>query len=173
MEEMIRGLFSELLNVELPKPFPRMTYAEAMSRYGSDKPDLRIPLELVDVGDLMQEVEFKVFAEPAKDPHGRVAALCVPGGANISRKEIDDYTNYISVFGARGLGLHQNQCRRQRRFAITDFEILSRCCGATEFLERTKAKVGDIIFFGADKATVVNESLGALRLKVGHDRRLS
>ncbi len=103
MEDMIRGMFKKIMNVDLPARFERMTYADAMRRFGSDKPDLRIPLEIVDVGDLLQDVEFKVFADVAKDKNGRVAALRVPGGADISRKEIDDYTNYISVFGARGL----------------------------------------------------------------------
>src|SRR3990167_174806 len=103
MEEMMRGLFAELLNVELPQPFPQLTYAEAMRRFGSDKPDLRIPLELVDIGDLMKNIDFKIFADAANDAHSRVAALCVPGGAAITRKEIDDYTNDIKVFGARGL----------------------------------------------------------------------
>jgi len=171
MEEMIRGLFSELMNVELPKPFPRMTYAEAQKRYGSDKPDLRIPLELVDVGDLMQEVEFKVFAEPAKDPHGRVAALCVPGGANISRKEIDDYTNYISVFGARGLAYIKINAEGKEGLQSPILKFLPDAV-VDGILKRTNAKVGDIIFFGADKATIVNEALGALRLKIGHDRNM-
>lgn len=171
MEEMIRGLFKDLMNVDLPNPFPRMTYAEAMSRFGSDKPDLRIPLELVDVGDLMRDVEFKVFAEPAKDPHGRVAALRVPGGAAISRKEIDDYTNYISVFGARGLAYIKINAEGKEGLQSPILKFLPDHV-VDGILERTKAQVGDIIFFGADKATVVNESLGALRLKVGHDRGL-
>jgi aspartyl-tRNA synthetase len=171
MEEMIRGLFSKLLNVELPNPFPRMPYSEAMSRYGSDKPDLRIPLELVDVGDLMQSVEFKVFAEPAKDPHGRVAALCVPGAANMSRKEIDDYTNYISIFGARGLAYIKINAEGKEGLQSPILKFLPDEV-VDNIIERTKAKVGDIIFFGADKTSVVNESLGALRLKIGQDRGL-
>lgn len=171
MEEMIRGLFKDLLKVELPNPIPRMTYAEAMSRYGSDKPDLRIPLELVDVGDLMQSVEFKVFAEPAKDPNGRVAALCVPGGATLSRKEIDDYTNYISIFGARGLAYIKINAEGKEGLQSPILKFLPDEV-VNNILARTKAKVGDIIFFGADKTSVVNESLGALRLKVGQDRGL-
>lgn len=171
MEKMIRGLFAELLDVKLPDPFPRMSYAEAMNRYGSDKPDLRIPLELVDVGDLMQSVEFKVFAEPAKDPHGRVAALRVPGGAAISRKEIDDYTSYISIFGARGLAYIKINAEGKEGLQSPILKFLPDAV-VNSILERTGAKVGDIIFFGADKASVVNESLGALRLKVGHDRGL-
>lgn len=168
MEEMIRGLFKELLKVELPNPFPRMPYAEAMSRYGSDKPDLRIPLELVDVADLLQDVEFKVFSTPANDPHSRVAALCVPGGADISRKEIDDYTKYISVFGAKGLAyIKCNTDGLQSPILKFIPEVAVKT-----IIERTKAKVGDIIFFGADTASIVNDALGALRLRIGQDRGL-
>jgi aspartyl-tRNA synthetase len=171
MEEMMRGLFKEMLNVDLPAHFPRMTFAEAQRRYGSDKPDLRIPLELVDVGDLMQEVEFKVFAEPAKDPHGRVAALCVPGGANISRKEIDEYTSYISVFGARGLAYIKINAEGKEGLQSPILKFMPDHV-VDAIIERTNAKVGDIIFFGADKKNIVNEALGALRLKVGQDRGL-
>lgn len=171
MEEMMRGMFKQLMNVELPNPFPRMPYAEAMSRYGSDKPDLRIPLELVDVGDLLKDVEFKIFADAAKDPHSRVAALCVPGGAAISRKEIDDYTKYISVFGARGLAYIKinGEGKEGLQSPILKFLTDDAIKG---IIERTKAKIGDIIFFGADKANIVNEALGGLRLRVGHDRGL-
>jgi len=169
MENMISGLFSTLLNVELPKPFPRITYTEAMNRYGSDKPDLRIPLELIDVSDLMKNVEFKVFSGPANDVEGRVAALHVPGGAAISRKEIDDYTNYINVFGARGLAYIKINAEGKEGLQSPILKFLPDEV-VTGILERTKAKVGDIIFFGADKRSVVNESLGALRLRVGQDR---
>lgn len=168
MENMIRGMFSELLQVSLPDPFPRMSYAEAMSRYGSDKPDLRIPLELIDVGDLMKSVDFKVFSGPANDPHGRVAALHVPGGAEMSRKEIDDLTQYVGLFGAKGLAyikFNADGLQSPILKFIPEPAVQS-------ILERTKAKVGDIIFFGADKTEIVNESLGALRLKIGHDRGL-
>lgn len=168
MENMIRGMFSELLNVQLPKPFPRMTYAEAMRRFGSDKPDLRIPLELVDIGDLLKNVEFKVFADVAKDPQGRVAALRVPGGAKLSRKEIDEYTTYISVFGARGLAYIKINAEGKEGLQSPILKFIPDDV-VNNIIERTQAKVGDIIFFGADKATTVNESLGALRLKVGHD----
>ena len=147
-----------------------MTYAEAMSRFGSDKPDLRIPLELVDVGDLMKDVDFKVFSGPANDPHGRVAALHVPGGAEMSRKEIDDYTKYVSMFGAKGLAYIKLMATADG----LNSPILKFMPEATVqgILERTEAKVGDIIFFGADKTEVVNDSLGALRVKIGHDRGL-
>lgn len=171
MEDMIRGMFKELMNVELPKPFPRMTYAEAMKRFGSDKPDLRIPLELVDIGDLLKEVEFKVFADVANDANGRVAALCVPGGAAISRKEIDDYTQFISVYGARGLAYIKINAEGKEGLQSPILKFLPDAV-VNGIIERTKAKVGDIIFFGADKANIVNESLGALRLKVGQDRGL-
>lgn len=171
MEEMMRGLFAELLDVQLPNPFPRMTYAEAQRRYGSDKPDLRIPLELVDVSDLMRKVEFKVFADPANDAQGRVAALRVPGGASISRKEIDDYTNHVAVFGARGLAYIKINAAGREGLQSPILKFLPDDV-INAILERTQAQVGDIIFFGADKATVVNESLGALRLKVGQDRNL-
>ncbi len=171
MEEMIRGLFADVLQVQLPIPFPRMTHADAMRRFGSDKPDLRIPLELIDVGDVMQAVEFNVFADPAKDPHGRVAALCVPGGASMSRKEIDDYTQYIRVFGAKGLAYIKINATGKEGLQSPILKFLSDDV-INQILTRTKANVGDIIFFGADKAHIVNESLGALRLKVGHDRNL-
>lgn len=171
MEEMIRGLFSELLGVTLPTPFPRMPYSEAMNRYGSDKPDLRIPLEIVDIGDLLEGVEFKIFADAAKDTQGRVAALKVPGGATISRKEIDDYTSYLSVFGARGLAYIKINAEGKEGLQSPILKFLPDATVAA-ILERTQAKVGDIIFFGADKKTVVNDALGALRLKVGQDRGL-
>lgn len=168
MEKMMRGLFKEILNVDLPDPFPRMSYAEAMTRFGSDKPDLRIPLELIDINDLMKNVEFKVFSGPANDPHGRVAALHVPGGAELSRKEIDDYTHYVGMFGAKGLAYIKFNADGLQS-PILKFipeEVVKT------IIERTQAKVGDIIFFGADKTQIVNDALGALRVKVGHDRGL-
>jgi aspartyl-tRNA synthetase len=169
MEEMIRGLFKTILDVDLPQIFQRLPYAEAMRRYGSDKPDLRIPLELVDIGDLLTNVEFKIFADAAKDPNSRVAALRVPGGAAISRKEIDDYTQYISVFGARGLAYIKINGEGKENLQSPILKFLPDEA-IKAILERTQAKVGDIIFFGADKATIVNDALGALRLKIGHDR---
>ena len=168
-ERMIREVFDTVLGVELPA-FPHMTYAEAMERFGSDKPDLRIPLELVTIDDLMAEVEFKVFHGPAVDPEGRVVALRVPGGATISRKEIDDYTSYIANYGARGLAwIKVNDLAagvEGLQSPILKFmpeDIVSR------LMERLEAADGDIIFFGADKNKVVNESLGALRVKLGND----
>lgn len=170
MEEMIRDLFANVLEQPLPNPFPRMTYAEAMDRFGSDKPDLRIALELVEVSDLMQAVDFKVFSAPASDPNGRVAALRVPGGNALSRKEIDDYTKYVSIYGAKGLAYIKindlDAGREGLQSPILKFlpdEVV------TAILQRTAAETGDLVFFGADKASVVNESLGALRVKLGHD----
>ncbi|MGH8762246.1 MAG: aspartate--tRNA ligase [Nitrosospira sp.] len=174
MEEMICGLFRSVMNIHLPNPFPRLTYVEAMSRYGSDKPDLRVPLLLTELTDVMEEVEFKVFREAAQKPGGRVAALCVPGGGEISRKEIDDYTSFVAIYGAKGLayikvnalekGLEGMQSPILKFLSDTVVKII---------LERTGAKNGDLIFFGADKAQVVNEALGALRAKVGHDLGLA
>ena len=173
MESLVRFLFKETLGVDLPDPFPRMTYAEAMRRYGSDKPDLRIDLELIEVSDLMEGVDFKVFAGPAADPEGRVAALCVPGGAEMSRKIIDDYTAYVARYGARGLAyIKVNDVDAGvdgLQSPILKFLPESTVQG---ILERTGAKTGDLIFFGADKANVVNDALGALRLRVGEDRGL-
>ena len=170
MEEMIRNLFDKALGESLPNPFPRMTYQEAMNRFGSDKPDLRIDLELVDVNDLMKGVDFKVFSGPANDDKGRVAALRVPNGASLSRKEIDDYTKYVGIYGAKGLayikvndiniGLAGLQSPILK-FLPDDIVI--------EMMERVEAKTGDLVFFGADKSSIVNEALGALRVKLGHD----
>lgn len=171
MEDMMRGLFKSIINVDLPNPFPCMTFQEAMHRFGSDKPDLRIPLELIDVSDLMQEVDFKVFSEPAKDPHSRVAALKVPGGATLSRKEIEAYTHYISLFGARGLAYIKINAAGKEGLQSPILKFLPDAA-VNAIIERTHAQVGDIIFFGADKMGIVNESLGALRVKVGMDRGL-
>ena len=172
-EEMIRGLFKEVLGADLPNPFPHMTYAEAMSRYGSDKPDLRIPLELVDLADEMQDVEFKVFSGPAKDPKGRVVVLRLPGGGELSRKEIDDYTEYVGRYGAKGLAWIKvndvNAGREGLQSPIVKFlpdDVLDA------IVSKTGTKSGDILFFGAGDARTVNESIGALRVKLGHDRGL-
>ncbi len=173
MEEMIRGLFHRVLNVTLPDPFPRMDYSEAMSRFGSDKPDLRIPLELIDLAEVMKEVEFKVFSGPANNPQGRIVVLCLPGGAALSRKEIDGYTDYVGRYGAKGLAwIKVNDVATGRdglQSPIVKFlpdEVL------TAIIEKTSAQSGDILFFGAGDATTVNESIGALRVKLGLDRGL-
>jgi aspartyl-tRNA synthetase len=170
MEEMIRDLFANVLEQPLPNPFPRMTYADAMDRYGSDKPDLRIPLELVDVSDLMQGVDFKVFSAPANDENGRVAALRVPGGNSLSRKEIDDYTKFVSIYGAKGLAyIKVNDLAAGREGLQSPILKFLPDDVVDAILQRTAAETGDLVFFGADKASVVNESLGALRVKIGHD----
>ncbi len=173
MESMMRGLFAEVLKVEVDGPFLRMSHAEAMERYGSDKPDLRIDLELKTISDLLENVEFKVFSGPASDPEGRVAALCVPGGNQLTRKEIDDYTDYVGRYGARGLAYIKCNDVAQGREGLQSPILKFLPDEAIQgILERTGAATGDLIFFGADKASVVNESLGALRIKVGQDRGL-
>ena len=171
MEAMIRSLFRDVAGVELPDPFPRLTYAEAMRRFGSDRPDLRVPLELVDVADLMAGVDFKVFAGPAADPKGRVVALRLPKGGALSRKEIDDYTKFVGIYGAKGLAyIKVNEWGGKGRDGLQS-PILKFLPDATVdgIMDRTGAEDGDLIFFGADKATVVNESLGALRVRLGQD----
>lgn len=173
MEEMIRQLFSDILNVTLPKPFPRMTYAEAVELYGTDRPDLRIPLKLVEIKDLMQSVDFQVFATPANDPKSRIAALCIPQGASLSRKEIDDYTKFVSNYGAKGLAYIKVNDLDQGLEGLQS-PIIKFLPESVVFavLERVKAKTGDIIFFAADKANIVNDSLGALRVKIAQDLNL-
>ncbi|HEC59471.1 hypothetical protein LCGC14_0880620 [marine sediment metagenome] len=170
MEEMIRSLFANVLEQPLPNPFPRMTYADAMLRYGSDKPDLRIDLELVEISDLMTDVDFKVFSGPANDEKGRVAALRVPAGAELSRKAIDDYTKFVSIYGAKGLAYIKvndiDAGREGLQSPILKFlpdEVIAA------IMQRVEAQTGDLVFFGADSINIVNEALGALRVKLGHD----
>ena len=173
MEGMISQVFKETMDVELPQPFPRMTYADAMHRYGSDKPDLRIDLELVDVSDLLESVDFKVFAGPAADPEGRVAALCLPSGNELTRREIDNYTDYVGRYGAKGLAyIKVNDVDAGRDGLQSPIMKFLPDDAVAGIIERTGAKTGDLIFFGADKARVVNDSLGALRVKLGVDRGL-
>ncbi len=168
-EGLVRSVFKEHLEVELGE-FPHMTWHEAMERYGSDKPDLRIQLELVSVDDLMAGVEFKVFSGPAQDSAGRVAALKVTGGAKLSRKEIDDYTRHVSVYGARGLAwVKVNDLAQGLEGLQSPILKFMPEDVVHKLMDRLEAKDGDIIFFGADKRKVVNESLGALRLKVAED----
>lgn len=170
MEELIRSLFAQVLEEPLPNPFPRMTYAEAMARYGSDKPDLRIPLELVEVSDLMKAVDFKVFSGPANDERGRVAALRVPGGSELSRKHIDDYTKFVGIYGAKGLAyIKVNDLAAGREGLQSPILKFLSDDAITGICERSGAADGDLLFFGADKAGIVNEALGALRLRVGRD----
>jgi aspartyl-tRNA synthetase len=170
MEAMVRELFREVLGVALPDPFPRMSYAESVQRFGTDRPDLRIPLQLVDLGDVMQAVEFKVFSGPANDPDGRIAALRVPGGCDISRKDIDGYTQYVSQYGARGLAyIKVNDVAAGRDGLQSPILKFLPDDVVAAIVTRTGVESGDLIFFGADRTTVVNESLGALRVKLGHD----
>jgi aspartyl-tRNA synthetase len=173
MEGLLRHLFSEVMQVSLPNPVPRMTYAEAMRRYGSDKPDLRIALELVDVADLVKDCSFKVFAGPANDPAGRVAALRVPGGGALTRREIDDYTAFVARYGAKGLAyVKVNDIAKGRDGLQSPIIKFLSDAAVTGILARTGAQNNDLIFFGADTAKVVNDSIGALRLKVGQDLKL-
>ncbi|MDQ2070428.1 aspartate--tRNA ligase [Natronospira bacteriovora] len=173
VEGLIRSLFKDVMGVELENPFPRMPYAEAMRRFASDKPDLRIPLELVDVADLVADAEFKVFSGPAKDAKGRVAALRLPKGGELTRKEIDGYTEFVGRYGAKGLAYIKVNDPAQGREGLQSpiLKFLSDTAVAG-ILERTGAEAGDLVFFGADKAKVVNDALGALRVKLGKDRGL-
>jgi len=173
MEALARHFFKQVLDVSLPDPFPRMTYAEAMRRYASDKPDLRIPLELTDVADLVKDCDFKVFAGPAKDPKGRVAALRVPAGGSMPRSQIDEYTAFVARYGAKGLAYIKVNDRAKGRDGLQSpiVKFLSDAAVAG-ILERTGAQDNDLVFFGADTAKVVNDALGALRLKVGQDLKL-
>jgi aspartyl-tRNA synthetase len=173
MESMMRGLFTEVLSAEVDDVFPRMSWEDAMERFGSDKPDLRIKLELQTVSDVLKDVEFKVFSGPANDPQGRVAALRVPAGNELTRKEIDDYTEFVGRYGARGLAyIKCNEVSQGREGLQSPILKFLPDEAIQTILERTGAESGDLIFFGADKASVVNESLGALRLKIGQDRGL-
>jgi aspartyl-tRNA synthetase len=170
VETMVRRLFKTVLDVDLPD-FPRMTYAEAMRRYGSDKPDLRVTLELTDLTDVMKDVDFKVFSTPANSPTGRVAALRVPKGGEITRGEIDAYTQFVAIYGARGLAyIKVNDVAKGREGLQSPIVKNLSDTALKTIIERTGATDGDLIFFGADKAKVVNEALGALRAKIGHER---
>jgi aspartyl-tRNA synthetase len=173
VETMIRKLFSAVINVELPSPFPKMTYAEAIRDYGVDRPDLRIPLKLVDISDVLASVEFKVFSGPASDPEGRVAAMRVPGGSKLSRKNIDAYTKYVAIYGARGLAyIKVNDAAAGREGLQSPILKFLPDNVVETIIERISPADGDLIFFGADKASVVNEALGALRVKLGLDCQL-
>ncbi len=173
MEDLVRHFFREVLGTELADPFPRITHAQALRRYGSDKPDLRIALELVDVADLVKDCDFKVFAGPAKDSAGRVAALCVPGGGAMPRSQIDDCTAFVARYGARGLAyIKVNERARGREGLQSPIIKFLNDAALAGILGRTGAADNDLIFFGADTAKVVNDSLGALRLKIGQDLKL-
>jgi len=170
MEEMVRSVFADVLSVTLPDPLPRLTYAEAMQRFGTDRPDLRIPLELVDIADLMTEVEFKVFAGPAKTPGSRVAVLRVPGGAALSRQQIDSYTEFVKQFGAGGLAyIKVNRIADGINGLQSPILKFLPEDVVQQVLRRCAAEDGDLLFFGADRARVVNDALGGLRIRLGHD----
>jgi aspartyl-tRNA synthetase len=172
MEELIRSVFKETMDVDLPNPFPRMTHAEAMARYGSDKPDLRVSLELTEVTDAVKDVAFKVFAGVANSDKGRVAALRVPGGGAFSRGEIDEYTKFVGIYGAKGLAyIKVNDVTQLNETGLQSPIVKNIHATALKtIIERTGAQNGDIIFFGADKEKIVNDALGALRGKIGHDK---
>ncbi|MHB1052410.1 MAG: aspartate--tRNA ligase [Thiobacillus sp.] len=172
VEGMIRDMMKRAQDTDLPASFPRMTYAEAMHRYGSDKPDMRVTLEIVDVGDAMQDVAFKVFSGPANDPKGRVAALRIPGGAALSRSEIDGYTEFVKIYGAKGLAyIKVNDVSQLNETGLQSPIVKNLSEDALRVvIERSGAANGDLIFFGADKTKVVNDALGALRLKIGHEK---
>ena len=173
MEGMIRRLFNEVIDVQLPEQFPQITYADAMHLYGTDRPDLRNPLKLMDVGDLMASVEFKVFSGPANSDDGRVAALRVPGAGSLSRKVIDEYTKFVSIYGAKGLAYIKVNDRTAGIEGLQSPILKFLPDDVVEnIMQRTGAETGDIVFFGADKTKIVNESLGALRDKIGQDKGL-
>jgi aspartyl-tRNA synthetase len=170
VERMLRHVFQEVAGVALPDPFPRMRHAEAMERFGSDRPDLRIPLELTEVSDLMTTVAFKVFSGPAQDPKGRVAALRVPGGGEIPRSTIDEYTRFVGIYGAKGLAyIKVNDVAAGREGLQSPIVKFLTDEAVAGILERTGCADGDLVFFGADRAQVVNDALGALRARLGHD----
>ncbi|MES1939137.1 aspartyl-tRNA ligase [Salinisphaera sp. T5B8] len=169
-ETMIRSLFADVLDVKLPDPFPRMTYEEAMRRFGSDKPDLRIDLELVDIADLVADADFKVFSGPANSQTGRVAVMRVPGGASLTRKQIDGYTEFVGRYGAKGLAyVKVNDTSAGRDGLASPILKFLSDAAVDGIMSRSGAADGDLLFFGADTATVVNDALGALRVRLGHD----
>jgi aspartyl-tRNA synthetase len=174
MEDLVREVFRKAAGTELPNPFPRMSYAEAMALYGSDKPDLRVPLKLIELTDLMRDVDFKVFREAARLADGRVAALCVPQGGDLSRKDIDDLTEFVKIYAAKGLAYIKVNAIEKGAEGLQSPILKFLPAGViTSVLARVHACDGDLIFFGADRAKIVNEALGALRVKIGHQRGLA
>lgn len=173
IEGMLQKVFKEILNVELPESLPRMTYSEAMQRFGSDKPDLRIPLELIDVADLVKGCDFNVFAAAAENTEGRVVALKLPNGCTLSRKELDEYGQFVGIYGAKGLAYIKVNDRSEGIQGLQSpiIKFLPEA-SVHAILDRVDAKTGDVVFFGAGHAQLVNESMGALRIKLGHDRKL-
>ncbi len=172
MEGLFKTVFNEVLGVSFEGDFQRMPYAEAMRRFGSDRPDMRFSMELVDVADLLQDIEFKVFAAPAKDPKSRVVAMCVPNGGEMSRKEIDDYTQFVGIYGAKGLAWIKVNAIENGIDGLQSPIVKFFPDQVMQILERVGAKNGDLVFFGADKAKIVNDALGALRVKVAEDRNM-
>lgn len=172
MEGLFKTVFQEVLGETFEGDFQRMPYAEAMRRFGSDRPDMRFGMELVDVADLLQDIEFKVFAAPAKDPKSRVVAMCVPNGGEMSRKEIDDYTQFVGIYGAKGLAWIKVNAIENGIDGLQSPIVKFFPDQVMQILERVGAKNGDLVFFGADKAKVVNDALGALRVKVAEDRNM-
>ena len=174
MEDMVVRLFGDVLGSELPGPFPRLSYEEALRHYGSDRPDLRIPMVLVDIAELMTDVEFKVFSGPATTPGSRVAALRVPGGAALSRQQIDGYTEFVGLYGAKGLAwIKVNDLSTGRDGLQSPILKFLPEAVIDEIVRRTEVQTGDLVFFGADTASVVNDALGALRVRLGHDMNLT
>ena len=170
MEALMRHVFDRVLGVALPDPFPRMSYGEAMARFGTDRPDLRNPLELVEVGDLVADTDFKVFAGPANDPGGRVAALRAPGASGLARSVIDDYTRFVATYAAKGLAyIKVNDLAAGRDGLQSPIVKFISDDALHGIMERTAARDGDLIFFGADSSKIVNDALGALRVKLGED----
>ncbi|EXI92535.1 MAG: Aspartate--tRNA ligase [Candidatus Accumulibacter sp. BA-94] len=172
MEDLIRTVFAEVMAVQLPRPFPRLSHGEAMQRYGSDKPDLRVTLELVEVADVLRDVPFKVFASVANSEGGRIAALRVPGGASLTRGEIDAYTQFVGIYGARGLAyIKVNDVTQLNEVGLQSPIVKNLHAAALQaIIERTGAVSGDLIFFGADRRKVVDDALGALRVRIGHEK---
>ena len=171
MESLMRSVFKQALDVDLPEPLPVMSYAEAMARYGSDKPDLRVPLEFTELTDIMRSVEFKVFAGPANTPGGRVAGLRIPGGGAYTRSEIDTYTQFVGIYGARGLAyIKVNDVAKGREGLQSPIVKNLSDAALDAIVQRSGAKDGDLVFFAADKAKIVNDALGALRVKIGHEK---
>lgn len=171
VEGMIRQVFKAAIDVDLPDPFPRMPYSEAMRRYGSDKPDLRVSLVLTELTDVMRDVDFKVFSGPANAPEGRVAGLLVPGGGELTRGEIDGYTEFVKIYGAKGLAwIKVNDWAKGREGLQSPIVKNLHDAALKAIMERTGARDGDLVFFGADRAKVVNDALGALRTKIGHEK---
>jgi aspartyl-tRNA synthetase len=173
IEGLLKRIFKEVINVEIPEKLPRMSYAEAMRRFGSDKPDLRNPLELIDVADLVKECDFKVFSTAANDADSRVVALRLPKGCDLSRKELDDYGSFVGIYGAKGLAYIKVNDRAAGMEGLQSPILKFLSADAVEaILERTQAETGDVVFFGSDKSHIVNESMGALRIKLGQDKNL-